>query len=86
MSKQFPSPPAGPRTPQPPRNPAPIPSRPTPPPKPADPKRVLADPSFRLAVAFIVVGVIGLVAHYWMPYLLIAALPTKRWREAAVTR
>jgi hypothetical protein len=61
--------------------PIPDPQRPKP-----TPSKLLADPAFQLAVAFIVVGVIGLVAHYWMPYLLIAALPTKRWREAAVTR
>jgi hypothetical protein len=75
-------PPAGPATPGPPRNPTPLP-RPAPPPPQPRPGRLLADPFLRLAVAFIATGVIGLVAHYWLPYLLLAALPTKQWRAAA---
>jgi len=80
MSRIIPGP-ARPATPAPPRNPAPLP-RPVPP-QPQPRPRLLADVWFRLAVAVIAVGVIGLTTHYWLAYLLLAALPTKQWRAAA---
>jgi len=60
--------------------PRPGPPRPT---TPVPPPSLLADVWFRLAVAVIAVGVIGLTTHYWLAYLLLAALPTKQWRAAA---
>lgn len=34
--------------------------------------------------AMIAVGVLGLVTHLWFPVLLLAALPTRQWRLAAL--
>jgi hypothetical protein len=37
----------------------------------------------RLAVALIVVGILLLTVRYFAPVILLAALPTRQWREAA---
>jgi len=63
-----------------PTRPRPLPG---PRPVPTEPKKLLDDVRFRLAIAVIAVGVIGLITHYWLAYLLLAALPTKQWRAAA---
>jgi len=36
-----------------------------------------------MAAVVIVVGVLLLTTHYFAPFLLLAALPTKQWRAAA---
>jgi hypothetical protein len=36
-----------------------------------------------MAVAVTAVGVLLLTVHYFVPFLLLAALPTKQWRAAA---
>jgi len=61
------------------------PARPggSPPPAPPRPSRLHADVWFRQAVAVIAVGVLLLTTHYFAPFLLLAALPTKQWRAAA---
>jgi hypothetical protein len=38
-----------------------------------------------LPVALIAVGVLGLTTHYWAPMLLLAGLPVRQWRAAALT-
>ena len=60
--------------------PIPDPGRPKPAGKPpATPKKA----ALRMAVAVTAVGVLLLTVHYFVPFLLLAALPTKQWRAAA---
>lgn len=60
------------------------PSRPTTPtPAPQPRPRLVDDVWFRLGVAAGVVGAVLLVTHYFEPFLMLAALPTRRWRAAA---
>ena len=65
---------------------SPVRPRPLPGPKPAPqprPGRLLDDTWFRIGVVAGVVGALLLVTHYFEPFLMLGALPTKQWRAAA---
>lgn len=46
---------------------------------------LVSDTWFRIGVVAGAVGALLLVTHYFEPFLLLAALPTKQWRAAALT-